>query len=79
LQRYTPPPSYQAPKCQHTGASFDHPHGKRERNASTKAVEQAIYTSRKRSKLASDKIGFPAEDKRCVDGPARPSALVADS
>ncbi|CDZ98699.1 kinase-like protein [Phaffia rhodozyma] len=54
----------QTPKCQHSAASFEYPHGKRIRTDSTKVVEQAIYEVRKRAKLPADRIGFPAEDRR---------------
>jgi hypothetical protein len=64
-QRYTPPAKHAA-KCQHSEASFDYPHGKREANKHTRTVESAVYEARKRGKLPPERIGFPQDDKRSV-------------
>ena len=57
-----------AGQCYHTPASIEEPHGKNRTltAAQTEEVKKAQKEARGVSSKASDKVGYPENDRRCV-------------
>ncbi|KAG6919762.1 hypothetical protein DXG01_001598 [Tephrocybe rancida] len=52
--------------CFHTGPSAEHPHGQVQRDLSQSVIKQAQQEAKERSKLPSERVGYPAQDTRPV-------------
>ncbi|KAG6848438.1 hypothetical protein H0H93_016951, partial [Arthromyces matolae] len=52
--------------CFHTGPSSDYPHGQVQRDVPGSIIRRAQQQAKEKSKLSSEKVGYPAQDTRPV-------------